>query len=225
MAPASGHKAKTILEVAQQTLERMGPLLGIAPEDPLHIVTYTDYSDMRVALPFRSQAVSDQLITQGTAFAAERVLLVHGGDSSFVGTTSHEFTHLLVADAAGRSYNRVPRWLNEGLAEYANTSSSYDRYLWAAINSGQLRPLWFQETFSGTPDDIIIAYGQGESVVEFMLSAHGTEKMAELISALKSTFDIDRALEEVYGFDQHGLDTEWRLWLGLEPLPLPQNVE
>ena len=221
------NRAQTILETAQETLQRMGPVLGIEPDDPLHIVTYTNYRHMADALPFRAQAVEEQLITQGIAFTEERVLLVHGFDSTYVGTTSHEFTHLLVADAAGRAIGRVPSWLNEGLAEYGNVGASedYDQYLRNAIATGRLRPLWHQATFSGTPQEIIVAYGQGKSVVEYMLATYGPEKMADLMSALKMTFDIDEALEQVYGFDQYGLDSEWRISLGLEPLPPPEGQE
>lgn len=217
-------RAQTMLKTAQETLQRMGPVLGIDPEDPLHIVTYTDYRDMADALPFRAEAVEEQLITQGIAFTEERVLLVHGFASTYVGTTSHEFTHLLVADAAGRAIGRVPSWLNEGLAEYGKVGDSddYDRYLRNAIATGRVRPLWHLATFSGTPEEIIIAYGQGKSVVEYMLATYGPEKMADLIDALKMTFDIDEALEQVYGFDQYGLDSEWRISLGLEPLPPPE---
>jgi hypothetical protein len=224
-AGINNEQARAVLQTAQQTLKGMGPILGIEPDDPLHIVVYSNYTDMADALPFRAQAVQKHLITEGTAFSEERVLLVLGGQAGFLGTTSHEFTHLLVADATGRALARVPSWLNEGLAEYGNVESSqeYDLFLARAIENGQLRPLWFQGTFSGTPTEIIIGYGQGKSVVRFMVSTYGKEKMAALMDALKTTFDIDAALQEVYGFDQYGLDSQWRLSQGLEPLPLPAD--
>jgi hypothetical protein len=216
-------RAQAMMQGAQETLERMGPVLGIDPTEPLHIVTYGDYDSMKTALPFRAQAVTDGLVTQGTAFSEERVLLVLSQGDGYLGTTSHEFTHLLVADAAGRATANVPAWLNEGLAEYGNIEpgGEYDRYLSRAIENGQLRPLWFQGSFSGNPTEIITAYGQGKSVVEFMLENYDDQKMADLIAALKRTFDIDSALEETYGFDQYGLDTQWRQSLGLDPLPPP----
>ena len=68
---------------------------------------------MELALPFSSKTVSESLRTQGIAFADERSLIIYTSNNSFVGTTKHEFTHLLVGDAAGRAYNRVPLWLNE----------------------------------------------------------------------------------------------------------------
>ena len=216
---------RTILEAASATLKYMRPVLGIDPKEPLHIVTYGHYRDMSIALPFRSEATSKHLITQGMAFREERVLLVHGQSGSVVGTTSHEFTHLLLADAAGRAIQRVPTWLNEGLAEYGNQHSSgeYARYLQYAIKNGELKPLWHLGTFSGSPGEVLLGYGQGQSVVEYLVSAYGQNKMAELILNIKSTFDIDAALELTYGFDQHGLDSEWRRSLGVEPLPSPRK--
>ena len=52
------------------------PVLGIAPTEPLRIVAYNNYRHMSSALPFRSQAVQEQLQTQGMAFSDEQVLLV-----------------------------------------------------------------------------------------------------------------------------------------------------
>ncbi len=217
-------RAQIMLEIAGATLNRMRPVLGIDPKDPLHILTYGNYQDMRVALPFRSRATGEQLITQGMAFEEERVLLVLGQGNSFEGTTSHEFTHLLVADAAGRASGRIPAWLNEGLAEYGNVENSddYDQYLRRAIEEDELRPLWHLNTFSGTPSEIILSYGEGKSVVEYLVATYGESKMVELIRGIKLTFDIDKALELAYGLDQYGLDSEWRLSLGVEPLPRPE---
>ncbi|MFQ6029504.1 MAG: peptidase MA family metallohydrolase [Dehalococcoidia bacterium] len=219
--------AGIVLESASAALQRMGPVLGISPTDPLHIVTYGNYAHMAEALPFRSRATEQQLITQGMAFTEERVLLVHSFDSSVRGTSSHEFTHLLVADAVGRAITQVPSWLNEGLAEYANVepSGSYESYLRQAIARGTLRPLRYQGTFSGSPEDIIVGYGQASSVVHYLVDTYGPEKMAELMLAVKRTLDIDEALLQVYGFDQHGLDTEWRTLLGLEPFPSPEELD
>ena len=216
-------RAKTVLEAAEQSMEIMVPLLGIEPTEPLQIVSYNNYRHMSSALPFRSQAVREQLQTVGLAFDSVRVLLVHGFDATVKGTVSHEFTHLLVAEAAGRARSQVPAWLNEGLAEFGNIdpTDNYEAALRYGIYTRRLKPLWFQQAFSGSPDDIIIAYGQGQSVVNFLVTRFDPAKMAELFKALDKTLDIDSALQQVYGFDQYGLDTEWRKAIGLEPLPPP----
>ena len=213
-------KAKGVLDAANQAMERMAPVLGLESSDPMRILTYSEYSDMLPAIPFRSQATREQLITEGLAFAEQRVLLVFNPGDSAKGTVAHEFTHLLVAQAAGRGHRQLPAWLNEGLAEYGNIESSfsYDVALRRAIESGRLNPLWYQRTFVGKPGDIIAAYGQASSVVQHMISRHGNRKMAELMRAMHATQDIDKALGRVYSLDQHSLDAEWRDALGLEPL-------
>ena len=216
-------RAVTVLEAAKENLERMLPVLGIAPTEPLRIVSYNNYRHMASALPFRSQAVSEGLQTQGMAFSNERVLLVHGFDPTVTGTVSHEFTHLLVAEAAGKAYAQVPSWLNEGLAEYGNVdpTDDYEAALRYGIFTRRIKPLWYLSSFGGTPEDIIIAYGQARSVVQYMLDTYGPDRMAALFPVLQRTLDIDQALLEVYGMDQFGLDSAWRKFMGLEPLPSP----
>jgi hypothetical protein len=227
--PLVKSRAEHVLETALTSMAITGPALGINPDVPLHIVTYHNYRDMIGALPFRSQATSRQLITQGMAFDEERVLMVHSGDGSVTSTTAHEFVHLLVGDALGRAYSRAPAWLNEGLAEYGSRHGGdrqvSNRGVERAIRSGNLRPIWHLGSYSGTPEEIIYAYAQGESVVTFMVLEYGEEKMAELMQALTRTLDIDSALEQVYGLDQHGIDSAWRQELGLEPLPKPEDSD
>ncbi len=217
---AISDRAEKILSVTKETLDRMGPLLGIEPEHPLHIVAYAKYRDMVQVLPPTSQTTRERLITQGVAFTNERALLVLAG-SGYLGTAQHEFVHLLVADAAGRGDGAVPFWLNEGLAEYQNTrpSDDYDAALAGAIADGSVKPLWHLQGKVGNPNDLIVAYGHGKSVVDYLVSTYGPEKMAALFTALEDTFDIDAALQAVYGFDQRGLDAEWREHKGLPPLP------
>ena len=220
-------RARIILEAARQTMDNMVPVLGITPTEPLRIVTYNNYRHMSMALPFRSQAINEELQAQGMAFSDERVLLIHGYDPTVTGTTSHEFVHLLVAEAAGGTAAAVPAWLNEGLAEYGNIDKTddYDAALRYGIYTRRIRPLWYLRSFTGEPEDILIAYGHGKSVVSYMIARWGEHRIPELFNAIRQSQDIDTALLRVYGLDQHGMDTAWRLTMGLEPLPSPEELE
>ncbi len=220
-------RARAVLEAADAALERMMPILGIEPTEPLRIVTYNNYRHMSAAIPFRAQAVRDQLLTQGMAFSEERVLLVQSSDVTVKGITSHEFTHLLIAEAAGNADSQLPAWLNEGLAEYGNIdpTNDYDRALSNAIETDRLRPLWYLSQFGGTPSDIIIAYGHASSVVQFMIDWFGPEQISHLFKAFQESQDIDSALQQVYGVDQYGLDNLWRESIGIDPLPPPPAEE
>ena len=214
-------RAQTVLEASQKTMENMGRLLGIRPTEPIRIVAYSNYRDMARALPFRSQTVREELQTEGQAYANERVLLVLASEATVSGVASHEFTHILVAEAAGRGRDRVPSWLNEGLAEYGNIDPTphYDWALNYAIFTRRLKPLWHQGDFGGEPDDILIGYGQGKSVVTYLIRTYGDEKIAELMKAFRTVRSTDEVLQKVYGFDQYGLDSEWRQSIGIARLP------
>lgn len=56
-------------------------------------------------------------------------------------------------------------------------------------------------------------YAISSSLVEYLVNEHGWRKMRELLAALKTTKDLDEAMQTVYGFDQNGLDERWRLHL------------
>ena len=152
-------RARTILDAAQEALDRMGPILETDSTEPVRIVAYHVYNDLASALPFRSRVFDGSVHTQGMAFGDERVVLVHGADPMIEGVVSHEVTHLLVAEATGRASNRLPAWLNEGLAEYGNSdpSQDYGEALRRAIARRELKPLWQLSTFGGSADQVITA--------------------------------------------------------------------
>ena len=219
-------QAQLAVDAARKALEQMAPLLGFDPSEPLRIVSYHSYDDMRAALPYRASILAG-VRTEGIAFGDERVVLIPGFDSSAEGIASHEIVHLAIAEVTGRAHNRVPAWLKEGLAEFGSLEpgAEYDEALRLAILRKGVNPLWTLDTFWRDANYIITAYGQGHSVVRYLISNYGDAKMAELMQAIRGSFGIDEALEKVYGFDEYDLDVEWRESVGLEPLPRPEESD
>ena len=70
--------AQDVLEVSEDTVERMGALLGVAVEEPLKLTMYNNFREMRVALPPRSQVQESSLIIEGVSFGSTGVVLVLG---------------------------------------------------------------------------------------------------------------------------------------------------
>ena len=215
-------RAQAVLEVAADTYDLMQPILGVELTEPMNIVVYSDYDDMRDALRPSSQVAARQLRTLGQAFANERTLLVDGSSDLFSGdntltTAAHEFTHLLVADAAGSAYRSIHTWLNEGLAVYSeqNPDSQFDSFLNAAIASDSVPPLSSLRTYAGTPRETLRNYGVGHSVATYMVETYGAGKMAALFAGVRETRNMERTLESVYGLTIHELDNEWRRSVGL----------
>ena len=215
-------RAQAVLEVAADTYELMQPILGVELTEPMNIVVYSDYDDMRDALRESSKVAARQLRTLGQAFTNERTLLVDGSSDLFSGdntltTAAHEFTHLLVADAAGSAYRSIHTWLNEGLAVYSeqNPDSQFDSFLNAAIASDSVPPLSSLRTYAGTPRETLRNYGVGHSVATYMVETYGAGKMAALFAGVRETRNMERTLESVYGLTIHELDNEWRRSVGL----------
>ena len=227
-------RAQDVLDATVQTLEFMGPLLGAGVDEPIRITMYNNWPEMREALPPASEVTRRELITEGQAHSPEGVLLVLGGAPRASGIASHEVTHILVHRAGEGSLGRVPSWLNEGLAEFGNIQpgESYDRALYYAIQRNDLLPITSMDGQPGTPEDVIIFYGQARSIVRYMVEAYGADKMRELMATIKTGKNYRNAIPEVYGITPLELENEWRDALGVQrrqllddastlPTPLP----
>ncbi|MDP3062173.1 MAG: peptidase MA family metallohydrolase [Chloroflexota bacterium] len=211
-------RADIVLIAALDTIEQMRPVLGVDQPEPIRVIAYNNIRDMSSALPFRAQAVREELVTEGQAWPEYGVLLVLVNESTVRGVTSHELAHILTQQAAGSA--RVPAWLNEGLSEYANLEpTSYEQALQYAVYARRLRPLRYLQAFSGQPNDILIAYGTGSAVVHYMIDSYGPDKMRQLMSELAGGAALNDALRKVYGLDEDGIDSAWRESVGLKPLP------
>ena len=213
-------RAEDIAEAAHQTLLKMGPILGAEIETPINVTMYNNYADMIGALVPSSTTISRELVTEGQAFSDESVLLVLGGGRRALGTASHELTHILVGRAVHGSPFGVATWLNEGLAEYGNVDPgiSYDRFLEWAIDTERLAPLEQLERFPGDPNLVIVSYGQARAVVQFMVEAFGSEKMAALMALLGEGERLGDSLEVIYGLSIRELDNRWRESVSAPPL-------
>ena len=205
-------RAGIVLDATVQTLEKMGPLLGGGTEEPIRVTMYNNVKEMLEALPPRSARISRELITEGQAFTDVGTLLVLGGGRQAKGTASHEVTHIIVHRAGDSIFRRVPPWLNEGLAEYGNIDPgfSHEIALDFAVATDRLLPITLMNAMPASPEDVIIFYGQGRSMVMFMVSRFGVDKMGELMAEMKNGKRTEDAIQAVYGIDIQELDDMWR---------------
>jgi hypothetical protein len=215
-------RAEAVLDAALETIEIMGPVLGVSGTRLLRLTMYNNWPTMSQALPPTSRVVRNSLITEGAAFSEFGVILVLGDSSKVEGVSSHEVVHYLVHEALGSAGALVPVWLNEGLAEYGNTDPgiSYDTYLAIAIARDQLMPLTSLNALPGDPQAAVTVYGQGRSVVGYLIETYGVAKIQSLLRDLGTGLNIDSVLMNIYGFDRIGLDSEWRAYIGAAPLSL-----
>ena len=213
-------RARRALEAAQETLVRMGALMGIEETDTLRLTVYNSIGAMRRALPPRSEVQEGVLVTEGVSFGDTGVVLLLGGNPEVEGVAAHETVHFLMRFAVGRGASLVPAWLNEGLAEYANPfpSRSFQSIFSRRLYDNTLLPLTSLTSPPGRPEDNLLMYGQSESVVTYMVETYGAEPLQALLARLGEGDTIDEALTAAYGFDRTGLEHEWRTSINAPPL-------
>ena len=68
---------------------------------------------------------------------------------------------------------------------------------------------------------VSLFYGQSWSLVQYLIDTYGETQFAQLFRAFREGDTTAGALEATYGFDQDGLENEWRASVGLPPRAAP----
>jgi hypothetical protein len=211
-----GGDAVSYLRVARDTLDRMSALLGAQVDFPVKVWVYDDNDDMLAALPRRSEGQEIEKRTAGVRVASDTVLMLADGGGDIL---RHELTHVVTKVAGEGPYGGLPAWLDEGTAMYAQSEpgGGFTDALERAVDRDQLMSVRSMTSPTGDPDKVTLFYGEAWSLVSFMVKEYGEEKFAQLYAIFKEGSTTDNALQQVYGFDQGGLEDAWRTSLGLAP--------
>jgi hypothetical protein len=216
---------QSLMAIAVQGLNRLASQMGVRPNVSIWITIYPTVDEVREVLLHTYEW------TGGVAFPQYGGIItsiVSGQDAWAASVLPHELSHLVVGAA---TYNcmgaNLPTWLDEGLAVYAeNTTTQDDRnQVYQGLKDGTLPELRALENgFSDKTNLADLEYKQSGIVVDFMLTKYGVDKMTSLLAAVKSGMLIDEALQKTYGFDTAGLDAAWRTSLGLAVTPVPTSL-
>lgn len=126
----------------------------------------------------------------------------------------HEMVHLLLhAHILG---NRLPRWLEEGVAQWASDGVAdlmeepRTALLTEAILSGTVLPL--AELYDNFPADnraLMLAYAQSRSLVVFIAENYGTDKILKILELLKEGSGIDASVHRSLSVSIPDLEQQW----------------
>jgi hypothetical protein len=198
-------------DAAAQALVRLSNDVGLVPSEPVDIYIYANTDDLKAAVLYEPNWVG------GQAFPEDDIVII-GVETSQLdwgkSTEAHELTHVLVGHLTFSCLGFIPTWLNEGLAMFGEGGSQPAELsqLEQAIASDQLLSLRsLSGEFSAESSRANLSYTEAYSVVNFMISTYGRNKMTSLLLALRDGQAADDALRSVYGFDTDGLEDAWRL--------------
>ncbi|GIW06715.1 MAG: hypothetical protein KatS3mg060_1520 [Dehalococcoidia bacterium] len=211
-------RAQSVLQSAVRTVNALRDQAGVQLSEPLTIVAYATTADLDSAYPPRSQ--SSRGTRAGVSVSGFNVVLITT-DGDAVGTTAHEVTHAVVEDTIGPAASGgFPMWLNEGLATYFQPSqgSEWSQYLQQAIRVDRVMPLRFLKAYPGREEEWLLVYAEGVSMVKYLLTTYGAQKMGDLLRAYRDGDTDERTFERVYGKSLIDLENEWRASIGVKPL-------
>ena len=213
-----------MLAAAVEAQARLTADPGANLERPIHLYFYATADDLRDALVF------SQRWTGGVAFTDYYTILIAAspGDQGYGRrTVAHELMHLVVHQLAFNCWSDLPRWLDEGLASWAegDLDPGQQQMLDEAISEDKLLSLdSLSGDFSAHADRASLSYAQSYSVVDFLIEEYGREKVLELLAVFREGATYDGALEQVFGFGTDGLEDLWRASIGAPPRPT-QSVQ
>lgn len=218
--------ADALMTAAQQGLQRIQNDTGAVPQGNVRIYIYASAEDLRSAQLFPTQWEG------GVTFQGYNIIAIGvSTDNLAFGQRAvpHELTHWVVGQIAFNNYGAGrPTWLDEGLATYGEgtLSPDYQAALNYAINNNLLISVRsLSSPFSAIPEQAYISYAESNSIVAFLIEEYGKDRMLELLRVFQQGSGYDEALQQVYGFDQDGLDVLWRQSLGLRSaLDLPEPM-
>jgi hypothetical protein len=216
-------EARRVLAAGRETLDGLGALLQTSVDFPVKIFYYGSAQDMQAAIISSDR---EGVVTLGEVVYSDTAMV--SADSAPQEIARHEIAHIVVRQALRGPFG-APDWLNEGTAVFAQTRPLDDqqRALEAAIQSGRVLSVRSLSSASSGAlgSRVSLFYGQSWSLVEFLVDTYGEEQFAELFRAFKEGATTADALEQVYGFNQDGLENAWREDVGLPPRAAPTPDE
>ncbi len=207
--------ARSLLKAAVEALDRLQEEMGIEFQGTANIYVYASRGEMKDAVPSHSQVFDEATVTLGMVLS-EDTIVVLGSASNVEKIIAHELSHLVVGKAVENPLaSPLPRWLDEGLAMYAEGElpPSNALALEQAIREDKLISVRSLSGYVGEPEKVDLFYAEAYSIVEFLLKQYGKEKMREFLNQFASGATQEEALKKVYGLSIDELDARWRKYL------------
>ncbi len=198
------------------TIEALGPLPALGDPDlralltvaPTHAAMATLVGGRvpewagAVAIPARMEII----VPGGGWWPGDRIEEVR--------VLRHEWAHLALAHRMGRL--RIPRWFNEGYAEWASGRWDEDGGLRLAfaLASGNAPPL--DSLALAWPRDALradVAYLLSASVLQYLVESSGVRGLERFIAHWHDHESFEGALRVVYGATPGQLEADWRKWV------------
>jgi hypothetical protein len=140
--------------------------------------------------------------------------LILSGDKSLGELVAHEFSHVALAQAV--RFQKVPRWMDEGMAQYVSAEWGWGDNLatsWAVV-IGSVIPLGDIERlnrFKGSR--VRVAYSESYLAFKYFVDNYGHSSLRILLENIRAGRSNDYAFAAAIGIDHAAFDREFSIYL------------
>ena len=204
--------AQHLAEHAATAVPRIARELGVQTGHTMRVLLAHDEQDFRELQPGRPPEWAD-----GTAFPSQGLIFLRapriraGTAGPLEQVFDHEIVHVLLGQAFGP--RPVPRWLQEGLAQWI--AGEYKPETVIALNRGSAVGglIRLEELSAGFPENAVraqLAYAQSADLIAFLQQEHGPEAIQVLVAELSQGTPVNAAFRAATGESVEELDRAWR---------------
>ena len=177
-------------------------------------VLFDSRQESSKAFQYLSDSTTKKHLFGGFAYPDYDLFLVNGYNPDVI---VHEITHLILGEVMGSRRTLLPKWLNEGLAMYyQNNGNSWKKESKNFVKRTQIMTLNKMNSLPGKASDVGLFYRKSESIVGYLISKYGVEKIGVLIKYLKTQGDFGSNFYKTYGISIDELEKNWTKLILLE---------
>jgi hypothetical protein len=210
--------AGQIQKLIPPALEHVTGLTGLQIKGPLNIKLFKNTADFRKASGIKYLSVQGIAVSEFNLVFINSENIFRQSKSDISHLLEHEITHIVLGtNISHDSSNQLPRWFNEGVAQWASSdatelfSASYQNSLQTAFLNKSLIP--FSELtyyFPADQDGFILAYAQSMSFIGFLTEKYGESQLVKLLNLLVSEKNFAEAFQKNYGEPFERVENDWK---------------
>jgi hypothetical protein len=140
---------------------------------------------------------------------------VYGKPFTLETTLKHELCHLVLHRGVGP----IPRWFDEGVCQWSSggvaelLADGSERDLAKAVMSERMISLSQLERFPDDGRQLILAYEESKSVVEYIVKEYGREAILGIFEYLKAGDSLNQSISKSLSVSPEDLEKNWRAHL------------
>jgi hypothetical protein len=201
------------LDAARAGLQGISQTFPVSLNSPVDVYIYTNYDDLVSSLTLGGRQWEAGHADPSLGIG---MLAVAPSDTQSIDLQQlvpHELTHIMLYRFLGDGFNRLPTWLEEGIAsmEELYPNPDYASALDAASKNNSL--LSFSDLCVSFPADsgrAYLAFAESQSFVRFLRDTYGNTGIVALTQAYADGLDCDLGATRAVGVPLNQLEMRWR---------------